>query len=65
MGYFDDQVLAQSKTCWQKTKFKTEKRAMAHVGRRFPGIHWRAYQCPWCAYWHLTKKGGKLPHERI
>ena len=60
MGYFDKEVLGQAKMCWKKTRFKTEKRAMDMAGR-WPGTRYRAYQCPWCAYWHLTKKGGKLP----
>lgn len=49
---------AERRMCVQKAVFK--RREDARVRELLYG--YRAYQCPACGYWHLTKRGEPIPN---
>jgi hypothetical protein len=51
----------ESKTCGKKVGYASEIEAQVGACRMLmtpncEGVAMRAYLCPWCGQWHLTKK---------
>lgn len=48
------------KACKSKVKHPTEAGAITHavqlcIDRAQPPETWKAYDCPWCGYWHVGR----------
>lgn len=56
-GFIEITFTTGRATCCLKNKYKDERRALVAVDKqRMLGRVRYPYKCPYCKYWHLTKR---------